>query len=152
MWEPVLTSCTHYPIVWEIGKSMKTRQSSTVTIMHPTNSLQHCFIECPLCAGTVLSMEEREARSILPVPGKIRAQVEWKRACNWEPEKSLWKGLKRMAQFNTWQCFLSRNQDPKSQGKVWSWVVIGCSVIHYLPLNSQRLLWTFGGLSALPSF
>lgn len=75
---------------------------------------------------------------------KDQSPVEWERASNWEPEKSLWKGLKRMAQFNTWQYFLSRNQDPKSQAKVWSWVVIGCSVIHYLPPNSQLLLWTFG--------
>lgn len=74
--ETILTSCTHYPIVWGIGKFMKTRQISTVTITHPTNSLYHCFIECLLCAGTMLSMEEREARSILPVLGKIGAPVE----------------------------------------------------------------------------
>lgn len=42
--------------------------------MHPTNNLHHCFIECLLCAGTVLSMKEREARSILSVLGKIKAQ------------------------------------------------------------------------------
>lgn len=42
--------------------------------MHPTNSIHYCFIEFLLCAGTVLSVEEREARNIPLVLKKIRAQ------------------------------------------------------------------------------
>lgn len=75
------------------SKSMKTRHISTVTIMHPTNSLHHCFTERLLCAGTVLSMEEREARSTLPIPGKIRAHVEWEHVTG-NQRRVFWKALK----------------------------------------------------------
>lgn len=41
--------------------SVGKRQICIVTTTHATSSLHHCFTECLLCAGPVLSMKEREA-------------------------------------------------------------------------------------------
>ena len=112
--------------------------------MHANNSLSALFTERLLCAGTVLSMEETEARSTLPLLRKIRAHVLQK--CHglkkhlMRKQRRVFGHLKRTAPFNTWQCFLSRDQDPKSQARSDQWVVLnGFSVTHYLPLNEQPL-------------
>lgn len=99
---------------------MNARQILTVTRQ---SCMQPAVLTTPLRSachvpGPGLSMEERKGRRHTSCPQEDQNPralgTPWQEIV-WKPEKSFWKVLKRMVKINTWQCFLSRDQDPKSQ-------------------------------------
>lgn len=117
--DPVLTSV--HSVSSSLGKKQihecKANPYSHRTIVHATSSPHHSFTECLPCARP-RAKHGREKRKKAHFLSSGRSEPTCFRnsmARDWEPEKSFWKVLKRTVKINTWQCFLSRDQDPKSQ-------------------------------------